>query len=163
MAVSLSNATWFMNSEATWLIEGNQQYWLVSKEDRQTLTRLREEYYKLTEDSYFENDPNAVTEGPHVSIKGLTSEVQVSSNEERMYNLFEEVADVLKSNYTGADVYIRLRGVFEEMGRKPTQDTKKSIEYALGIANRKEFGELEHFRWQIKRTNSLDAISQAVN
>ena len=136
MAVQLSAALWLMNNEVRNIVEDTRKEYYLKEEDRKKLAELREEYYRLTENSHFVNDPNAVISGPNVLLHGLIKEIQVCSDGERAYNLFEEVADIFKKYGIEVETYRGLGKVFKEMGREPKKDTKSAIEYAAGKSSR---------------------------
>jgi len=131
MAVKLSSGLWLMNNEIANIISDNRREYYLKDDDKEGLRKLREEYYDLTKDSHFRNDPEAVVSGPNVYIKGLATEVMVSSDEDRLYELFEDVSDILKKYFVDTDIYRSLKEVFEQMDRIPKEDTKNAIEHII--------------------------------
>ena len=151
MAVKLSASLWLMNNEICQIIEDCRRKYYLKEGDRKKLEALRKEYYELTEDSYFIDNPKGFVKGSGVEIRGLTEQVGVSKDEDRNYTLFEELADILKKYWIQAGVYRRFGQVFEEMERIPKEDTKNAIEYANNIINFKRYGSLDQICWENER------------
>ena len=154
MAVQLSASLWLMNNEIGSLLEGKQGWCgRIQESDLEKLSKLREKYYKLSENSTFE--PGNPLIDDRVVIINLQKERLVYDDKKQAYELFSEVANILKRNRINADVYRRLEKAFEEMGEIPSEDTKKAIDYATSLKSLFRSSEPKYFCWEDQKNDTL--------
>lgn len=101
----------------------------LSRKDKKRLAEILNETDDLRSCSEMGFDNRPLVGPCFVFLSGFAEVIERSKNRERSRQLFEEIHQIIMGYHVGPSIYRNLRGAFEELNIKPSDDLRNAANF----------------------------------